>query len=43
MSRKHPQCPLQNPFNRKDYYNPRLCAFVRKDGQCFKKRKPKTL
>jgi hypothetical protein len=42
MSEKHPECPLYNPLNCKEYYNPKLCAFVRKDKVCLKKKKPKT-
>lgn len=41
MSEKHPECPLYNPLNCKEYYNPKLCAFVRKDKKCLKKKKPK--
>ena len=41
MSEKHPECPLYNPLNCKEYYNPNLCAFVRKDKECLKKKKPK--
>jgi hypothetical protein len=41
MSEKHPECPLYNPPNCKEYYNPKLCAFVRKDKDCLKKKKPK--
>ena len=41
MSEKHPECPLYNPLNCKEYYNPKLCAFVRKDKECLKKKKPK--
>ncbi len=41
MSDKHPECPLYNPLNCKEYYNPKLCAFVRKDKACLKKKKPK--
>jgi hypothetical protein len=26
----------------KEYYNPKLCAFVRKDRVCLKKKKPKS-
>jgi hypothetical protein len=40
MSEKHPECPLYNPLNCKQYYNPKLCAFVRKDKACLKKKKP---
>ena len=42
MSKRHPECPLYNPLNCKEYYNPKLCAFVRKDKQCLKKKKPKS-
>jgi len=41
MSAKHPECPLYNPLNCKEYYNPKLCAFVRTDKVCLKKKKPK--
>jgi hypothetical protein len=41
MSEKHPECPLYNPLNCKEYYNPKLCAFVTKDKVCLKKKKPK--
>jgi hypothetical protein len=40
MSEKHPECPLYNPSNCKEYYNPKLCAFVRRDKLCLKKKKP---
>jgi len=40
MSQKHPECPLYNPLNCKEYYNPKLCAFIRKDRVCLKKKKP---
>jgi len=42
MSQKHPECPLYNPLNCKEYYNPKLCAFVKKDKICLKKKKPAT-
>jgi hypothetical protein len=42
MSEKHPECPLYNPLNCKEYYNPKLCAFVRYDKTCLKKKKPET-
>ena len=38
MSEKHPECPLYNPLNCKEYYNPKLCAFVRRDKACLKKK-----
>jgi hypothetical protein len=41
MSEKNPECPLYNPLNCKEYHNPKLCAFVRKDKACLKKKKPK--
>lgn len=41
MSKKNPECPLYNPLNCKEYYNPKLCAFVRKDRLCLKKKKPR--
>mgnify|MGYP001492110954 FL=1 len=40
MSEKNPECPLYNPLNCKEYHNPKLCAFVRKDSVCRKKAKP---
>jgi len=39
MKQQKTQCPLSNPLNCKEYYNPNLCAFVRKDGNCTKKKK----
>jgi hypothetical protein len=42
MSEKNPECPLYNPLNCKEYYNPKLCAFVRKDRVCLKKKKPRS-
>jgi hypothetical protein len=42
MSDKHPECPLYNPLNCKEFHNPKLCAFVRKDHACLKKKKPRT-
>ena len=41
MSEKYPECPLYNPLNCKEYYNPKLCAFVRKDKTCLRKKKSK--
>lgn len=37
MSTKNPECPLYNPLSCKEYYNPRLCAFAKKDKLCLKK------
>lgn len=42
MSEKHPECPLYNPLNCKEYHNPKLCAFVRKDSICRKKAKSRS-
>jgi hypothetical protein len=39
MSKKYPECPLSNPLNCKDYNNPSVCAFVRKDKICLKKKR----
>ncbi len=39
MSEKNPECPLYNPLNCREYHNPKLCAFVRKDSVCQKKAK----
>jgi hypothetical protein len=41
MSVKHPECPLYNPINCKEYYNAKLWAFVKKDKICLKKKKTK--
>lgn len=40
MSEKYPECPLYNPMNCKEYYNPKICAFARSDKSCTKKKKP---
>ena len=36
---QHTQCPLSNPLNCKEYNNPQVCAFVREDKTCTKKKK----
>jgi hypothetical protein len=38
MSQKYPECPLYNHSNCKDYENPKLCAIVREDKICLKKK-----
>ena len=38
MSQKYPECPLYNHSNCKDYEHPKLCAIVRKDKICLKKK-----
>ncbi|SLM29447.1 hypothetical protein MTBBW1_180010 [Desulfamplus magnetovallimortis] len=43
MSKQYPECPLYNHSTCKELHNPRLCAIVRDDKKCFKKRqKPKS-
>ena len=41
MQTKNPECPITNPQNCKEYYNPKICAFARKDKICLKKKKTK--
>ncbi len=41
MAQQNPECPLYNPLNCKEYNNPKLCAFIRKDRACLKKKKNK--
>lgn len=43
MSEKNPECPLYNPLNCKEYCNPKVCAFAKKDKMCLKKRKSESL
>jgi hypothetical protein len=42
MSEKNPECPLCNPLNCKEYHNPKVCAFARRDKACIKRKRPKT-
>lgn len=42
MSEKHPECPLCNPLNCKEYHNPKVCAFARPDKACLKRKRIKT-
>jgi len=42
MSEKKSGCPLSKPMNCKEYYNPKLCSFIRDDKICQKKRKLKS-
>jgi len=37
MSKKYPECPLQDHSNCKECYNPKVCAIVREDKVCIKK------
>ena len=38
MSKKYPECPLYNHSHCKDYDNPDLCAIIREDKVCVKKK-----
>ncbi len=38
MSKQYPECPLYNHVTCKDLHNPRVCALIREDKHCFKKR-----
>jgi hypothetical protein len=39
MSKKYSECPIYNHSNCKNLENPAICAIVREDKQCLKKRK----
>ena len=39
MSGAYPECPLFDHNHCREYYNPKLCAIVRKDKTCLRKRK----
>jgi len=39
MHNNIPECNVSNPHNCKEYYNPKICAFSRKDRICMKKKK----
>jgi hypothetical protein len=41
MADKHPECPLYNPMNCKEFFNPKVCAVARKDKVCMKRKKAK--
>jgi len=38
MSKQYPECPLYNHVTCKDLHNPRVCAIIREDKTCSKKR-----
>ncbi|MBF0204176.1 MAG: hypothetical protein HQK67_07635 [Desulfamplus sp.] len=38
MSKQYPECPLYNHVTCKDLHNPNMCAIIREDKNCFKKR-----
>lgn len=37
MSKHFPECPLKIHNNCKDFYNPKVCAIVRKEKVCLRK------
>jgi len=39
MSKKHPECPLYNHENCREVNNMKVCALVREDKICLRKRK----
>ena len=42
MSKQYPVCPLYNHTTCRELHNPNLCAIIRDDQVCLKKRqKPK--
>ncbi len=42
MSKQHPECPLYNHSTCRELHNPKLCAIIREDRTCLKKKqKPK--
>ncbi|MBF0574136.1 MAG: hypothetical protein HQK69_10345 [Desulfamplus sp.] len=38
MSKQYPECPLYNHVTCRDLHNQKVCALIREDKQCFKKR-----
>ena len=41
MSEKHPECPLFNHNNCREIHNPKLCAMVKEDKVCLRKKNNK--
>lgn len=41
MSKQYQECPLYNHATCKELHNPKLCAIVRDDKICFKKKQKK--
>ena len=42
MSKRYPECPLYNHDNCRDLHIPKVCAIVREDKICLRKKsKPK--
>ncbi len=42
MSKQYPECPLYNHATCKELHNPNICAIVRDDKSCTKKRQRMT-
>jgi hypothetical protein len=38
MSKQYPECPLYNHNNCKQFHNPKVCAIVKNDNECLRKR-----
>ena len=38
MSKKYPECPMYNHDNCREFYNPKLCAVVKADKICLRKK-----
>ena len=38
MSRKHPECPMYNHDNWREFYSPKIFAVVKEDKICLKKK-----
>jgi len=38
MSKLYPECPLYNHDNCRDVHNPKLCAIVKEDKVCLRKK-----
>ena len=39
MSKQYPECPLYKHDNCREFHNPKLCAVVKEDKICLKKKK----
>lgn len=38
MPEKSPECPMYKPDNCREMLNPKICAIVREDKECLKKK-----
>ena len=38
MPAEYPECPLYNPNSCREMLNPKVCAIVREDNECLKKK-----